>query len=102
MIMRSFGNYTEGNSFRFIVLEYIRLFTLHSYFHGYEPLSFTGLVKDEIECFNGPNGFKIFFRERLVEFLNDESLLKAVFDGRRFSHDPLIFFDRIDAHYQTV
>lgn len=89
-----------GNSFRFIVLEYIRLFTLHSYF--YDPLIFTGLDKDEIESFIGPNGFKTFFRERLVEFLNDETLLKAVFGERRFTHDPLVFFDNIDTHYQTV
>lgn len=88
-----------GNSFRFIILEYIRLFTLYSYFHGYDPLSFIGLNESEIDSFNG---FKSFFRERLVEFLNDETLLKTVFGGRRFTDDPLVFFDRIDAHYQTA
>ncbi|OYD44647.1 hypothetical protein CHU00_15750 [Sphingobacterium cellulitidis] len=88
-----------GNTFKFIILEYIRLFTLHSYFHGYDPLSFTGLNENEVNSFNE---FKSWFRERLVEFLNDPQLLKAVFDDREFTQDPLTFFDRIDRHYQVV
>jgi hypothetical protein len=86
-----------GNSFRFIILEYIRLFTLNPYYVGYDPLSFTGLNEIEINSFND---FKSFFRERLAEFLKDPTLLKAVFDGRKFTRDPLAFFDRVDVHYR--
>jgi len=88
-----------GNTFKFIILEYIRLFTLYSYFHGYNPLDFTGLNENDIDSFNG---FKSWFRERLVEFLADRQLLKAIFADREFTQDPLAFFDRIDHHYQTT
>jgi len=74
-----------GNTFKFIILEYIRLFTLHSYFYGYDPLSFTGLKENEIDSFNG---FKSWFRERLVEFLNDSQLIKTVFGERKLTQDP--------------
>lgn len=88
-----------GNTLKFIILEYFRLFTLHSYFHGYEPLDFTGLNKNEVDGFNG---FKSWFRERLVEFLNDTTLLKAIFGERKFTQNPLELFDRIDRHYQNT
>lgn len=88
-----------GNTFKFIILEYIRLFTLHSYFHGYDPLDFTGLNENEVDSFNK---FKSWFRERLVEFLNDPQLIKAIFGERTLTQDPLELFDRIDHHYPTT
>lgn len=87
-----------GNILRFIILEYLRLFTISSTFYGYEPLNYEGLSDDQI---SNLISFKGFFRERLVEFIADKELCYRIFGYRIFSQDPVAYFDDIVNHYEA-
>ena len=87
-----------GNILRFIILEYLRLFTISSMIYSYEPLNYEGLNDDQI---SNLISFKDFFRERLVEFVADKDLCYRIFGHRIFSQDPVAYFDEIVNHYEA-
>ncbi|OYD42852.1 hypothetical protein ACF3OC_11905 [Sphingobacterium cellulitidis] len=88
-----------GNILRFIVLEYLRLFTIPSTYYGFEPLDYTGLEEEHI---SNLLSFHDFFSERLAEFVADKDLCFRIFGLRTFSQDPVAYFDEIVRHYEVT